>query len=208
MKAAACTCHAESHYRCVCCKPACALRAKAMSSVWCTLRGMYLGAWGSRVCGTEMNWWPPSVIRTQSAHHSFMAFLVHTAGPVHPGTSVWGRERRYNYSSLLGSEETYAPCICAEFTWTCISWTCQLFGSEEQISEAQGPSQEGSCVTAMPMVLVLDKRQLWNCKSWASRLGTSVHSARAPLPTWSLSSRGTKVCLQLWFDLRGWKICI
>lgn len=77
MKAAACTCHAESHYRCVFCKPACALRAKAMSSVWCTLHGMDLGAGGSHVCGTEMNWWPPSVIRTQSAHHSFMPFLVH-----------------------------------------------------------------------------------------------------------------------------------
>lgn len=67
-----------------------------------------------------------------------MPFLVHTPGPVHPGASVWGRERRCNYSSLLGSKEFYVPCICAEFTWTCTSWTCQLFGSEEQISEAQG----------------------------------------------------------------------
>lgn len=122
MKEAACTCHAESHHRCVCCKPACALRAKALSSVLCTVSGTYLGAGGSRVCGTEMNWWPPSVIRTQSAHHSFMPFLVHTPGPVHPGTSVWGKERRCNYNGLLGSEGFYAPCICAGFTWTGTSW--------------------------------------------------------------------------------------
>lgn len=122
MKAAACTCHAESHHRCVCCKPACALRAKAMSSVLCTVPDTYLGAGGSRVCGTEMNWWPPSVIRTQSAHHSFMPFLVHTPRPVHPGTSVRGKERRCNYNGLLGSEEFCASCICAGFTWTGTSW--------------------------------------------------------------------------------------
>lgn len=190
MKAAACTCHAESHHRCVCCKPARALREKALSSVLCTVPGTYLGAGDNCVCGTEMNWWPPSVIRSQSIHHSFMPFLGHTPGPVHPGTSVWGRERKCNYNSLLGSKEFSAPCICAEFMWTCTSWTCQLFGNEEQISEAQGPSKEGSCVTAMPVMLVSDKLQLWKCTaellSWVPQY--TVHMFLCQHDRWVLGT--------------------
>lgn len=40
-----------------------------------------------------------------------------------------------------------------------------LVGSEEQISEAQGPAKEGSCVTATPLMLAPDKLQLWKCRA-------------------------------------------